>query len=311
MRLTCPNCSARYEVADSMIPPEGRDVQCSNCATTWFQPGRRSDADLGRSSAPAATEARPAAAVPPPADPQDAAQSLHGEGSSSDGAGDAPATEAPDPATPAAQAAPEPQPEPERELEPEPEPMPARPRRPALDPELRSILAEEAAREARLRRAEAENVETQAEMPLPQQPEDSHRARRRAELEAAPDAFDMASGVGAAAASSPSARDLFPDIEEINSTLRDTGDRSSDEADASDIDTLDTLPRRRRGTRIGFLVALALAAGASAAYVHADRLANSVPALAPVMAGYVAAVDGARFWLDDLARDLAGDGPEG
>lgn len=37
MRLTCPNCDAEYEVDDSMIPPEGRDVQCSNCETTWFQ----------------------------------------------------------------------------------------------------------------------------------------------------------------------------------------------------------------------------------------------------------------------------------
>ena len=45
MRLTCPNCSARYEVDDGMIPPEGRDVQCSNCSTTWFQPGRRTPAE--------------------------------------------------------------------------------------------------------------------------------------------------------------------------------------------------------------------------------------------------------------------------
>ena len=37
MRLTCPNCGARYEVDDAMIPPEGRDVQCSSCSTTWFQ----------------------------------------------------------------------------------------------------------------------------------------------------------------------------------------------------------------------------------------------------------------------------------
>lgn len=37
MRLTCPNCDAEYEVDDSMIPPGGRDVQCSNCETTWFQ----------------------------------------------------------------------------------------------------------------------------------------------------------------------------------------------------------------------------------------------------------------------------------
>lgn len=38
MRLICPNCSAQYEVDDSVIPAEGRDVQCSNCGQTWFQP---------------------------------------------------------------------------------------------------------------------------------------------------------------------------------------------------------------------------------------------------------------------------------
>lgn len=38
MRLICPNCDAEYEVDDGLVPPEGRDVQCSNCTTTWFQP---------------------------------------------------------------------------------------------------------------------------------------------------------------------------------------------------------------------------------------------------------------------------------
>ncbi len=37
MRLTCPNCSAQYEVPDEVIPEGGRDVQCSNCEQTWFQ----------------------------------------------------------------------------------------------------------------------------------------------------------------------------------------------------------------------------------------------------------------------------------
>ncbi|MGB5871974.1 MAG: zinc-ribbon domain-containing protein, partial [Albidovulum sp.] len=37
MRLICPNCDAQYEVEDAVIPDEGRDVQCSNCGTTWFQ----------------------------------------------------------------------------------------------------------------------------------------------------------------------------------------------------------------------------------------------------------------------------------
>lgn len=37
MRLVCPNCSAQYEIDGSMIPDEGRDVQCSNCGHTWFE----------------------------------------------------------------------------------------------------------------------------------------------------------------------------------------------------------------------------------------------------------------------------------
>lgn len=37
MRLTCPNCSAQYEVDDKVIPKGGRDVQCSACGHTWYQ----------------------------------------------------------------------------------------------------------------------------------------------------------------------------------------------------------------------------------------------------------------------------------
>ena len=37
MRLICPNCSAQYEIDASLIPDEGRDVQCSNCGHTWFE----------------------------------------------------------------------------------------------------------------------------------------------------------------------------------------------------------------------------------------------------------------------------------
>jgi len=37
MRLTCPNCSAQYEVDERVIPQNGRDVQCSACGHTWYQ----------------------------------------------------------------------------------------------------------------------------------------------------------------------------------------------------------------------------------------------------------------------------------
>ncbi|WP_170762230.1 zinc-ribbon domain-containing protein [Ruegeria lacuscaerulensis] len=79
MRLTCPNCSAQYEVPDEVIPEEGRDVQCSNCEKTWFQPKHPED------TAPQAPEPvvedtkseeiefQPEPAAKPQADPEPAA----------------------------------------------------------------------------------------------------------------------------------------------------------------------------------------------------------------------------------------------
>lgn len=262
MRLTCPNCGARYEVADTMIPPEGRDVQCSNCTTTWFQPGPRSDV-------------QPDAPKRPPAPPPDVAE-MPSEDESD--------------AVDAADAAPE---------SPRPEAMPARPE---IDPAVRDILREEAAREARLRQADAGPVESQPEMPLDVDVAEKPAARMRPDLDAARDAFETDK---TELARPIAARDLFPDIDQINSTLRDSGDRSAGDADASDIDTLDTFPRRRRGVRIGFFLVVALAAGAMAYYANADRIIAEMPALAGLTEGYVAWVDGLRFRLDDLAQGLA------
>ncbi|MEM6635900.1 MAG: zinc-ribbon domain-containing protein [Pseudomonadota bacterium] len=56
MRLVCPSCKAQYEVGDGVIPPDGRDVQCSNCGQTWFEK-------------PRVAEPTPQAAAPP-AQPQ-------------------------------------------------------------------------------------------------------------------------------------------------------------------------------------------------------------------------------------------------
>jgi predicted Zn finger-like uncharacterized protein len=35
MILTCPECATSYFVDDARIPPAGRKVKCSNCATRW------------------------------------------------------------------------------------------------------------------------------------------------------------------------------------------------------------------------------------------------------------------------------------
>ena len=118
-----------------MIPPEGRDVQCSNCATTWFQPGRRSDEQQSAADMPP-----PPVQTPPPAPREEDAFAYQDADT-----GTAEAPPPPPPPTPPAEGA---------------------PTRPEIDPAIRDILREEAAREALLRQAEADPVESQAEMPL-------------------------------------------------------------------------------------------------------------------------------------------------
>ncbi|MCG7621987.1 zinc-ribbon domain-containing protein [Epibacterium sp. Ofav1-8] len=96
MRLICPNCGAQYEVPEDVIPDDGRDVQCSNCGDTWFQPSARMLAE---------TAAQPAASTAM--------------------APDEPAPE-PEPAP-----APDPEPTPTPAPEPSPEPSPTPPSDPA------------------------------------------------------------------------------------------------------------------------------------------------------------------------------------
>lgn len=38
-RLICPGCGAEYRLDSAMIPPGGRQVECSACARVWFHPG--------------------------------------------------------------------------------------------------------------------------------------------------------------------------------------------------------------------------------------------------------------------------------
>lgn len=40
MRLICPRCGEKYEIDDDLIPPSGREVECSSCESSWFQAGR-------------------------------------------------------------------------------------------------------------------------------------------------------------------------------------------------------------------------------------------------------------------------------
>ncbi|AHM03845.1 family finger-like domain protein [Roseibacterium elongatum DSM 19469] len=158
-----------------------------------------------------------------------------------------------------------------------------------------------------MRRGQPDPVETQAEMPL-DQPAGRGRAKPTPDaddLHEARDAFDVHQGSTRHAEGTR--RDLLPDIEEINSTLRATGDRAASEADASDVDTVDTALRRRRGTRLGFALSLMVAAALTWAYVNAGLLTDWLPQAEPVIARFVGLVDAARIWLDGVVQGLLGD----
>lgn len=129
MRLTCPNCSAQYEVPDEVIPEDGRDVQCSNCDHTWFQ-----------AKHPAEPAAEPDTVVAVQAEPTEVKEAEVSE------------------AEPEAES---PAPDPEPDIKPAESPAVGN-----VDPAVAGILQEEAAREAELRAREGDGLEVQQDMAL-------------------------------------------------------------------------------------------------------------------------------------------------
>ena len=103
----------------------------------------------------------------------------------------------------------------------------------------------------------------------------------------------MAAGTAVAGAAR---RDLLPDIDMINSTLRSDAERGA--AHAGDDDEM--VVERRRGFRMGFGIVLLIVAALIGLYVAAGWLAQTVPALAPLLAAYVEMANGFRAWIDGL-----------
>ncbi|MEO5375471.1 MAG: zinc-ribbon domain-containing protein [Alphaproteobacteria bacterium] len=63
MRITCPNCEARFSIADHLMGPTGRKLRCTSCGLVWHQaPGDGEDATPA--APPAKAAPRPAAAKP-------------------------------------------------------------------------------------------------------------------------------------------------------------------------------------------------------------------------------------------------------
>ena len=36
MVITCPNCNKQFKIDNSLIPKDGRDLQCGSCDHVWF-----------------------------------------------------------------------------------------------------------------------------------------------------------------------------------------------------------------------------------------------------------------------------------
>lgn len=297
MRLICPGCAAQYEVHAAAIPPEGRDVQCSNCGHTWFQrPEGEQPADTEQPTTPeTAAPDTPDQDMPENEEPRVARPVFSEMATQQDG----PVTAAPpEPASTdkAGSVLPE-------IAWPDDDPAPARPN-PAprkIDDAVLAVLREEAEREARARRAESGSLETQPDLGLALQ---QQAAPRRNSLPADPGAGvqPRRPAKSDAAASRPDATEptssrgrRLPNIDEINSTLRGTSERKG--KDALPPDTVQEAEQNRRSFRTGFLVVVVIATLALLIYALARPIASAVPALAPVLESYAAAMDAARLWL--------------
>lgn len=268
MRLVCPNCGAQYEVADDVIPTEGRDVQCSNCGHTWFEhPGASSIEDAF-------------ADIQQPAH-EDATQF---------------------PVDDRAEETKETSPPQAEELE---TPRPNTPERQELDPAIADILREEAAREAEARNREARNREAQAtlesqpDLGLSHDPEPAVPARQ-AEADRRMAALKGEESAATVAAAAATRRELLPDIEEINSSLRPDQDTTTADTQTTDAEK----PRNSTGFRRGFFGMLLILIAALLVYMFADQIIELVPQLTDVLTSYVTWVDGVRLWLDDQLQAI-------
>lgn len=280
IRLICPNCGAQYEVPLEVIPEKGRDVQCSSCQHTWFQehPDHPSQPPEAAPSGDQEPEPRHPPAAPEPAQPSAPAE---GQDDGEDDISETP-------------------------------PAPETTRR-RLAPDVADVLREERDYEARRREAEAEALETQADLGL-EPPESDARERRlkeaqvtRETLRGPIDPLDGEDTGPEAASAAPAARrKRLPDVEEISQTLRSAdAPRAVDMAKRRHLDDLeDTRGKPSGGFSRGFFLVVLLAAIAIAIYAFAPQITSAVPALADQIAAYVAKVDALRVWLDAQVSNI-------
>ncbi|MBU2983574.1 zinc-ribbon domain-containing protein [Lentibacter algarum] len=293
MRLTCPNCEAQYEVPDAVVPLSGRDVQCSNCGDTWFQHHPDNAPELS-------TEA--------PLDDDIDSDTDSDVDESYDDAPEQGSSFQDEPA-PEPSAAEEPTADSQDADTPDEAPQEHQHRKRELDPSVADVLREEAARETEARQHEANTLEEQTDLGLAEPDDEAARRQREAEeRKTRIRGEDVAASAAAvtATATSGSRRDVLPDIDEINSTLRKDGGPRQRQSEGVQPRENTQPAKKSSGFIRGFTIILILAILLILLYVFAPAISAAVPALEPLLSGYVSTVDSARLWLDGQVRGLMG-----
>lgn len=179
-----------------------------------------------------------------------------------------------------------------------PDPTPAAPSTAAPEPQRRSIdesvlavLREEAEREVDARRADPPAAfEMQTEMGLAA----GHKAIAGVAAEA----------IGAdPITKAANRREMLPEIEELNSTLRSSTEKRSASAHA-DIGADTAVAPKRSGFRSGFTLMILLAVALAVIYLMAPKLSDQFPAAAPALTSFVSMVDQMRLTFDGWIKSL-------
>jgi predicted Zn finger-like uncharacterized protein len=272
MRLTCPNCGAQYEVPDEVIPDEGRDVQCSNCGDTWYQAhpefpelALEAEAELDDTPPPA----------PPAPDPEPNTDTLR-----------------------AALSGRPSEPEPDAPEKPEELEEPEETAKKEVPEGIANILREEAERESHLRNTgDADPLESQPDLGLDDLPDDepsrrAQEARTRMARMRGQSASDSSAKEGTG-----SRRDMLPDIEEINSTLRASEGGTAAHTAVGPIRAAKA-QRKKGGFARGFALIVLVGVILAMVYSNAANISKSVPQAEPALTAYVSMVNQARVWLD-------------
>ncbi|MEO0945394.1 MAG: zinc-ribbon domain-containing protein [Pseudomonadota bacterium] len=331
MRLVCPNCSAQYEIDGSMIPDEGRDVQCSNCGHTWFElPAPTTNFEEIAPEADVAVEASDETIAESDTDDEANADAAFAEPEkSADAIKDIDAiTEREVSEIIEAYV----DPDDDLEVEPEPaeeedspsntiaaaamaalldkaegktsadDPTAKKPRR-AADVAALEILREEAEREMTQRRGDVDVLETQTDLGLDDLSSEDEPSRalkaRMAHLgdedaeatvrqPSAPPVSRRPSTVperSEAESYAEPRRDLLPDIDEINSTLKPASVESTE---------------GKSGFLTGFLVMVVAAFLLILAYAQAPFIVQLFPESEAMIISYVDQANAFRDWLQGL-----------